>query len=215
MAMTVELRRTSSPEETERLGAALAMRLAPGMLVTLDGDLGAGKTCFVRGLARGLGADPAEVSSPTFVLEHRYADAGGGTVLVHIDAYRIRSPHDLASIGWDELMASGESVVAVEWPSRIAPALPDHRVEVRIRHAGEDVREIEIEDIRPSSRATHCATCGTTLPAGGDGRFCSDRCRMGDLGRWFRGDYAIGRPIEEDDLHGDAWRPGGPGGRDR
>ena len=143
------------------------------------------------------------------------ADAGGGTVLVHIDAYRIRSPHDLASIGWDELMASGESVVAVEWPSRIAPALPDHRVEVRIRHAGEDVREIEIEDIRPSSRATHCATCGTALPAGGDARFCSDRCRMGDLGRWFRGDYAIGRPIEEDDLHGDAWQPGGPGGRDR
>jgi tRNA threonylcarbamoyladenosine biosynthesis protein TsaE len=198
--MTVELRRSSSPDETERLGAALAMRLAPGMLVTLDGDLGAGKTCFVRGLARGLGADPAEVSSPTFVLEHRYADAGGGTVLVHIDAYRIRSAHDLASI---------------EWPSRIAPALPDHRVEVRIRHAGEDVREIEIEDIRPSSRATHCATCGTALPAAGDARFCSDRCRMGDLGRWFRGDYAIGRPIEEDDLHGDAWRPGGPEGHPR
>ena len=58
-------------------------------------------------------------------------------------------------------------------------------------------------------------TTATTLPAGGDGRFCSDRCRMGDLGRWFRGDYAIGRPIEEDDLHGDAWQPGGPGGRDR
>jgi endogenous inhibitor of DNA gyrase (YacG/DUF329 family) len=149
------------------------------------------------------------------VLEHRYADAGGGTVLVHIDAYRIRSAHDLASIGWDELMAAADTVVAVEWPSRIAPALPDHRVEVRIRHAGEDVREIEIEDIRPSSRAAHCATCGTALPAAGDARFCSDRCRMGDLGRWFRGDYAIGRPIEEDDLHGDAWRPGGPEGHPR
>ena len=210
--MTVELRRSSSPEVTERIGAALAMRLAPGMLVTLDGDLGAGKTCFVRGLARGLGADPSEVSSPTFVLEHRYSAPGGGTALVHIDAYRIRSPHDLASIGWDELMADGEAVVAVEWPSRIAPALPDHRVEVRIRHAGEDAREIEIEDIRPSARATRCTTCGAALPPRGDARFCSDRCRMGDLGRWFRGDYAIGRPIEEDDLNGGLWDAGGPRG---
>jgi tRNA threonylcarbamoyladenosine biosynthesis protein TsaE len=210
-SMTVELRRSCGPEDTERIGAALAMRLAPGMLVTLDGDLGAGKTCFVRGLARGLGADPSEVSSPTFVLEHRYAAPGGSNVLVHIDAYRIRSPQDLASIGWDELLAAGEAVVAVEWPSRIAPALPDHRIEVRIRHAGEDVREIEIEDVRPAAHATRCASCGAPIAAGAMARFCSDRCRMSDLGRWFRGDYAIGRPIEEDDLHGDTWGPGDRG----
>jgi tRNA threonylcarbamoyladenosine biosynthesis protein TsaE len=196
--MSVEVRRSSGPEETERIAAALAMRLAPGTVVALEGDLGAGKTCFVRGLARGLGADPGAVSSPTFVLEHRHPCGAG--MLVHIDAYRIRSAEDLASIGWEELLASGEAVVAVEWPSRIAAALPAARVEVRIRHAGEDVREIEIERIRPGERLAACRSCGTPLAAAGDGRFCSDRCRMADLGRWFRGDYAIGRPIEEDDL---------------
>lgn len=202
--MTVEIRRSASPEETERIAAALAMRLAPGTVVALEGDLGAGKTCFVRGLARGLGADPGAVSSPTFVIEHRHAcDAG---TLVHIDAYRIRSAEDLASIGWEDLLASGEAVVAVEWPSRIAAALPDTRIEVRIRHVDEEVREIEIERVRPGERLPACRGCGATMPADGDARFCSPRCRMADLGRWFRGDYSIGRPIEEDDLMD------GPGG---
>ena len=206
--MTVELRQSSTPEETERIASALAMRVAPGTVITLEGDLGAGKTCFVRGLARGLGADPSTVSSPTFVIEHRHAcDAG---TLVHIDAYRIRGADDLASIGWDELLADGEAVIAVEWPSRIAPALPAVRIDVRMRHAGEDLREIEIEWVRPVDSALRCRACAAALPAGAGGQFCSDRCRMADLGRWFRGDYAIGRPIEEDDLHGDVRRaPGG------
>jgi tRNA threonylcarbamoyladenosine biosynthesis protein TsaE len=210
-AMSIELRRSAAPDETERIGAALARRLAPGTVVTLEGDLGAGKTCFVRGLARGLGADPAGVSSPTFVLEHRHP-TDDGHELVHIDAYRIRSADDLASIGFDELLARGDAVVAIEWPSRIAAALPAVRVDVRIRHVGEDEREIEIEDVRPGQRASACASCGVPLGSSHEGRFCSARCRMGDLGRWFRGDYAIGRPIEEDDLSGDAWHPG-PGGR--
>ena len=207
--MTVEIRRSGSPAETERIAAALAMRLPPGTVVTLEGDLGAGKTCFVRGLARGLGADPSAVSSPTFVIEHRHAcDAG---VLVHLDAYRIRSAEDLASIGWDELLADGTAVVAVEWPSRIAAALPPTRIEVRIRHAGEEEREIEIERVRPGERAVNCRGCGVPLEASGDGRFCSERCRLADLGRWFRGDYAIGRPIEEDDLLDGPLGPGGGG----
>ena len=146
--MSVELRHSAGPEDTERIGEALARRLAPGTVVTLEGELGAGKTCFVRGLARGLGADPSAVSSPTFVLEHRYATADG-RALVHIDAYRIRSAADLESIGFDELLAHGTSVVAIEWPSRISAALPAARVDVRLRHAGEDEREIEIEDARP------------------------------------------------------------------
>ena len=206
--MSAEIRRSSGPEETERIAAALAMRIAPGTVVALEGDLGAGKTCFVRGLARGLGADPDAVSSPTFVLEHRHAcDAG---TLVHIDAYRIRSAEDLASIGWDELLAAGDAVVAVEWPSRIAAALPPARIEVRMRHCGEDAREIEIEHLRPGERAVACRACGAPLTAAGDGRFCSARCRMADLGRWFRGDYAIGRPIEEDDLTDDLRGGGRP-----
>jgi tRNA threonylcarbamoyladenosine biosynthesis protein TsaE len=208
--MTIEVRRSASPAETERIGAAIARRLAPGTVVTLEGDLGAGKTCLVRGLARGLGADPAAVSSPTYVLEHRHP-TDDGHELVHIDAYRIRSADDLASIGFEELLASGSAVVAIEWPSRIAAALPPVRIDVRIRHAGEDEREVEIEDVRPAQRAGTCASCGAALAAGSDGRFCSDRCRMGDLGRWFRGDYAIGRPVEEDDLSSDPWNPRGGG----
>lgn len=197
--MTLEVRRTSSPEETERIASALAMRVAPGTMITLEGDLGAGKTCFVRGLARGLGADPLNISSPTFVIEHRHAcDAG---TLVHIDAYRIRSSDDLASIGWDELLAESDAVIVVEWPSRILAALPEVRIEVRIQHLAEDLREIEIEWRRPSDAAIACRACGTALTeAAIDGRFCSARCKMADLARWFRGDYAIGRPIEEDDL---------------
>jgi len=202
--MTAEIRVSSSPEDTERIAHALAARLVPGMVVALEGDLGAGKTCFVRGLARGLGADADAVSSPTFVLEHRYPAAVGGTPLVHIDAYRIRSRADLESIGWDDLLASGDAVIAVEWPSRIAAAMPASFVSVRLRHVGEDRREIEIEAVRPAEAATHCATCGAALPTGHD-RFCSPRCRSADLMRWFRGDYAIGRPIEEDDLSSDAW----------
>jgi tRNA threonylcarbamoyladenosine biosynthesis protein TsaE len=211
-AMTVEIRQSATPEETERIASALAMRVAPGTVITLEGDLGAGKTCFVRGLARGLGADPAAVSSPTFVIEHRHAcDAG---TLVHIDAYRIRSAEDLASIGWHELLADGEAVVAVEWPSRIEAALPAVRIDVRIRHVGEDAREIEIEWTRPGEQAVACRACGAALGgAGSDARFCSPRCRMADLQRWFRGDYAIGRPIEEDDLGSDIRRSPPEAGR--
>ena len=201
--MTVEIRRSASPEETERIARALAMRVAPGTVITLDGDLGAGKTCFVRGLAQGLGGDPGQVSSPTFVLEHRYPCESG--VLVHVDAYRIRSAADLDSIGWDETIADGEAVIAIEWPSRILPALPEVRIDVRIRNAGPDERDLEIEWVRPASRAADCRSCGAPLPPGA-AQFCSGRCRLADLGRWFRGDYAIGRPVEEDDLSEDIRR---------
>ena len=198
--MTIEIRRTSSPEETERIASALSMRVAPGTVITLEGDLGAGKTCFVRGLARGLGADAHAISSPTFVIEHRHPCDSG--LLVHIDAYRIRSSEDLASIGWDELLAQGDAIIAIEWPSRIAAVLPEVRIDVRLRHAGEDVREIEIEWVRPGVAAVDCRTCGAPLGQGSDGRFCSKRCRLADLERWFRGDYSISRPLEEDDLSG-------------
>ena len=130
--------------ETEAIAAELAGTLAPGTLVALEGDLGAGKTRFVRGLARGLGHDAAQVSSPTFVIEHRHA-APGAVPLVHIDAYRLRGPADLEALGWDELLASRAAVVALEWPSRIAAALPACRVTVHLRDRGEGSREIRIE----------------------------------------------------------------------
>lgn len=106
-------------------------------------DLGAGKTCFVRGLARGLGHDPGEVTSPTYVIEHRYQRTGA-TPLAHLDAYRISSAGDLHSIGWDELLAQQATVIAVEWAERIAAALPEACTHVWIHHAP-DGRVIEIQ----------------------------------------------------------------------
>jgi tRNA threonylcarbamoyl adenosine modification protein YjeE len=129
--------------QTEAIAAGLAATLEPGIVIALEGDLGAGKTRFVRGLAHGLGHDVAQVSSPTFVIEHRHATPGA-VPLVHIDAYRLRGPADLEALGWDELLASGCAIVAVEWPSRIAAALPTRRVTVRLRDCGEGMREIEI-----------------------------------------------------------------------
>lgn len=133
-----------TPEETEAIAVQLAGTLRPGSVVALHGELGAGKTRFVRGLARGLGHDAAEVSSPTFVIEHRYSTPGA-TPLVHLDAYRLRSIEDLAGIGWDELIAESRAVVAVEWAERIGPALPEGAVHVTIHHASEG-RTVELDD---------------------------------------------------------------------
>ncbi len=134
---------STSEAETERIAAALAGGLQAGTVVALHGDLGAGKTRFVRGLAIGLGHDPDLVSSPTFVIEHRY-QAAGAVPLVHIDAYRIANSDDLQTIGWDELVAAREAIMAVEWAERISSELPAARcVHVHLRHC-EAGREIEI-----------------------------------------------------------------------
>jgi tRNA threonylcarbamoyladenosine biosynthesis protein TsaE len=103
---------THSEEETSAAGERLAPRLRPGDVVLLHGDLGAGKTAFVRGLARGLGAPPDEVSSPTFTLVQEYR---GRLTLYHVDLYRLQ-PHELEDLGLDELTEAG--VVAVEWAER-------------------------------------------------------------------------------------------------
>ena len=115
--MTVEV--TRSPEETERLAARLAADLAPGAVLRLTGPLGAGKTAFVRGLARGLGIDPDDVSSPTFTLIHEYR--GGRLRLFHADLYRLgrAAAEDL---GLDELGVE-DGVLAIEWPDRLAHTL--------------------------------------------------------------------------------------------
>jgi tRNA threonylcarbamoyladenosine biosynthesis protein TsaE len=113
--------RSASEEDTRRAGAALAGRLRPGDAVLLEGDLGAGKTVFVKGLAEGLGLDPDEVSSPSFALVHEYGPAGKPPVLVHADLYRLPpggGPVD--DLGLD---ARGDAILAVEWPRPpLAPA---------------------------------------------------------------------------------------------
>jgi tRNA threonylcarbamoyladenosine biosynthesis protein TsaE len=111
-------------------------------VVLLTGDLGAGKTAFVRGLARGVDADPEEVASPTFVLLTAYP---GRLVLHHVDLYRLRGDGDEREIGLEELPGPG-AVLAVEWADRLVEAPWPAPVRVRLDHAGDDVRRIMIEE---------------------------------------------------------------------
>jgi tRNA threonylcarbamoyladenosine biosynthesis protein TsaE len=129
---------THGEAETIALARSLGVQLPPGTTILLYGDLGAGKTAFVRGLAEGLGADPNEVSSPTFTLIQEYA---GRTRLFHADLYRL-SPAEADDLGLDEL-AGGEGVLAIEWADRLARPIPG-ALAVRITDRGADVREIEI-----------------------------------------------------------------------
>lgn len=136
--MTAE-RTSRSPEQTAAIAATVAASLRAGDVVLLRGELGAGKTAFVKGLAIGLGAPADEVSSPTFALLHEYA--GGRLTLHHADLYRL-SPEEAEDLGLDELAASG-GILAIEWPDRLARPWPD-AVQVTVTHAGESERRITI-----------------------------------------------------------------------
>jgi tRNA threonylcarbamoyladenosine biosynthesis protein TsaE len=129
---------THNTAETEDAGASLASSLSAGDVVLLYGDLGAGKTAFVRGLARGLSADPDTVSSPTFVILQQYR---GRVPLYHADLYRL-SGADVADLGLDEVAADG--VLAVEWAERMT-APPTMAVIVRIEDLGGDDRRLTID----------------------------------------------------------------------
>ncbi len=131
---------THSEAETIDAGRTLAAELRPDDVVLLTGDLGAGKTAFVKGLAEGLGVDPLEVSSPTFTLIQEYR--GGRLTLHHIDLYRL-TPREVDDLGLEELVISG-AVVAVEWPDRWT-RLPVDAVRVELRTVGENDRAIAIE----------------------------------------------------------------------
>ncbi len=112
-----EIVRAESPAETEACGEALASRIEPGDVILLEGDLAAGKTTFVRGLLKGLGGDPIDASSPTFVVVQSYPCTGLVSVLHHVDLYRLSDdPEALREIGLEEFLADEEAVVAVEWP---------------------------------------------------------------------------------------------------
>ena len=131
---------TNSPEETERVGAALGKILTPGAVIAYRGDLGAGKTAFTRGLARGLGyGEP--VTSPTYTIVNEYL--GGRLPLFHFDMYRLRSSDDLWDIGWEDYLDRG-GVCAVEWSENVEDAM-ENAVYVTIHKTGESSRRIEIE----------------------------------------------------------------------
>ena len=131
---------THSPEETEKIGEALAKSLQPGTILAYRGDLGAGKTAFTRGLARGLGCKET-VTSPTYTIVNEYV--GGRLPLFHFDMYRLASSDDLWDIGWEDYLER-EGVCAVEWSENVQDAMED-AVTVTIEKLGETTRQITIE----------------------------------------------------------------------
>ncbi len=141
--MTVE---THSQEETAAVGRRIASVLTGSHVVLLSGDLGAGKTAFVRGLAEGLGIDPADVSSPTFTLIQEYR--GGRLPLHHVDLYRLKSV-EVDDLGLLDLTLD-DGVTAIEWPDRL-PYGFDDAVRVTISHGEGDTRTISIENLQPAA----------------------------------------------------------------
>ena len=131
---------TNSPSETEAVGAALARVLQPGTVIAYRGDLGAGKTAFTRGLARGLGVTE-RVTSPTYTIVNEYL--GGKMPLFHFDMYRLGSEDELFDIGWEDYLERG-GVCAVEWSENVWGAMEDAII-ITISRLAEDVRKIEIE----------------------------------------------------------------------
>src|SRR5256886_11969726 len=149
VAITTELR-TRSAEETEAAGGRLGAGLGPGDVVGLVGELGAGKTCFIQGLVRGLGAT-TRATSPTFVLVNQYR---GRVPIYHVDAYRTQSLVELLDLGVAELL-QGDGVTVVEWADKLLPLLPSGTIEVRIEGLGDEPRTITIRrlDRTRSARA--------------------------------------------------------------
>lgn len=131
---------TNSPEETEAVGAAMGKLLKPGTVLAYRGDLGAGKTAFTRGLARGLGY-PERVTSPTYTIVNEYL--GGRLPLFHFDMYRLASADDLWDIGWEDYLERG-GVCAVEWSENVPEAM-EGAVSVTIEKLGADSRRITVE----------------------------------------------------------------------
>ncbi len=131
-----------SPEQTVRFGARLGERVRPGDVITVSGELGAGKTTLISGLARGWGSTD-QVTSPTFVLVNEY-HRPDGQVLWHLDCYRLQSADEAIAFGFDDLLASG-GVMVIEWPERIAAALPPERLTLALRWADHTRRGLRLD----------------------------------------------------------------------
>lgn len=134
--------RLASPEETHALGVRLGRLLRPGDFVGLIGDLGAGKTHLVRGVAEGAEVPRSEVASPTFAIVYPYS---GRIPLYHADLYRLTNYDDLYSTGLLDMVEAGDGASLVEWLDRIPEAAPREFLRVTLRHAGDDARELTVE----------------------------------------------------------------------
>ncbi len=140
---------SSSEAETDRFGRALAELLEPGAIVALVGDLGAGKTRLSRAIVAGLGADPDEVQSPTFVLQRDYE---GRLPIHHFDTYRLEDVDQFLELGVEDLFADGDGVCLIEWADRVQDVLPDRTWCLEITAVGETARSIRLSadrDLEP------------------------------------------------------------------
>ena len=226
--MSTLIRTSTSEGYTEALGRGVGRALRSGDVVRLVGDLGAGKTTLVRAVAAGLGVEPGMVSSPTYVIVNQYptgsaaARERGIVEIVHADAYRLGSPEDLDSVGWDRLVeerslaARAGSVMLVEWPERIAGALPppERCGVITIRAIDEHSRGLAIAMPESWSARPEAALlierepvrCPITRewvePTNPAYPFASERAKMADLGKWFGGGYRISRDAGPDELEG-------------
>jgi tRNA threonylcarbamoyladenosine biosynthesis protein TsaE len=140
--------RSHAPAETQAIGECLGARLQPGAVVACTGELGAGKTCFLQGLARGLGVT-GPVTSPTFVLVNQYR---GRLPVYHLDAYRTGSLTELVDLGLEEML-HGDGVTVIEWADKLLPLLPARTIRVHLSGLGDEPREITIEE--PVSDPAH------------------------------------------------------------
>ena len=209
-----------APQQTRAIGCALGRVVERGDVLAVEGPLGAGKTLLVRGVAEGMGLDPRQVTSPTYVIVQEYEPAQQGLcpVLVHVDAYRVHTLEELESIGWGEReLFGGDAVVAVEWADRLGEELGGQPLRIELAHGGERHRELILRCDGGTWLKRWSALCrgleeavmepGTCPICKGRAwrglpmyPFCSKRCRMIDLGRWLGEDYRISRPIETSDL---------------
>ncbi|MCW5767779.1 MAG: tRNA (adenosine(37)-N6)-threonylcarbamoyltransferase complex ATPase subunit type 1 TsaE [Phycisphaeraceae bacterium] len=217
----MRLERTlTSHAETERVAAALAPLLRAGDVLALSGDLGAGKTTFVRALAGALGIDAGLVSSPTYVIANQYPNSRGPR-MAHIDAYRLSGADDLDAIGWD-LLTDGSWIVAVEWPDRVGGigggAIERDAMEIRLEHGpirdGAESRHMAMTlpdawVTRPELPALIGAMrTGTRCPVTGEQvspdapffPFSSERARLADLNAWLTGGHTISGPLSAEEM---------------
>lgn len=219
--MSVELSLiTTNADQTVRVGEYLGRLCRAGDVIALEGELGAGKTQLVRGVAVGVGLDPGLVSSPTFVIVSRYDGVGARLAVVHMDAYRLTEGSGLDELGID---AAGmdDAVTLVEWASRVSESLRrlSHGAlaEVRLSHEGDERRLITmvlpeswrhraqvkaIELLAASMRGvTRCPITGKDVPAESPTwPFADEHARRADLGAWLLGKYRLEREASQEDL---------------